>query len=345
MTDQEARDIIIKVKQDLGNRLVILGHHYQKDEIIAFADYVGDSLELARKASQIDSAEYIVLCGVYFMAETAAILAPTKSVFIPEKAAGCPLADMAKIEDVNTAWDVITRISPNVIPVTYINSSAALKAFCGRNHGAVCTSANAKKVVAWALEKGTKVLFMPDMNLGRNTAGTMGIRDEEIATWDPDLPRGGGLQTAEIMRARMILWKGWCPVHCPVFTVADVARVRAKYPGITIMVHPETDPATVKAATSSGSTSQMLEYIASLPKGGRLAMGTEANMVLRAARKNAGRVEVIPLKEVYCDDMAKITLPKLAMSLTGMTSGQGKVELPQAVAAEAKKALDAMLRI
>ena len=344
MTDQEARDIIIKVKQDLGNRLVILCHHYQKDDIIAFADYVGDSLELAKKASQVEEAEYIMLCGVYFMAETAAILAPTKSVFIPEKAAGCPLADMAKIEDVNTAWDVITRINPDVIPVTYVNSSAELKAFCGRNHGAVCTSANAKKVVAWALEKGTKVLFMPDMNLGRNTAGTMGIRDEEIATWDPDLPNGG-LQAADIVRARMILWKGWCPVHCPVFTVADVEMVRAKYPGITIMVHPETDPATVKAATSSGSTSQMLEYIASLPKGRRLAMGTEANMVLRAAKKNAGRVEIIPLKEVYCDDMAKITLWKLAMSLMGVTKGQGKVELSKAVAADAKKALDAMLRI
>ena len=344
MTDQEARDIIIKVKQDLGNRLVILCHHYQKDDIIAFADYVGDSLELARKASQIEAAEYIMLCGVYFMAETAAILAPTKSVFIPEKAAGCPLADMAKIEDVNTAWDVITRINPDVIPVTYVNSSAELKAFCGRNQGAVCTSANAKKVVAWALEKGTKVLFMPDMNLGRNTAGTMGIRDEEIATWDPDLPNGG-LQAADIVRARMILWKGWCPVHCPVFTVADVEMIRAKYPGITIMVHPETDPATVKAATSSGSTSQMLEYIASLPRGRRLAMGTEANMVLRAAKKNAGRVEIIPLKEVYCDDMAKITLWKLAMSLTGVTKGHGKVELSKAVAADAKKALDAMLRI
>ncbi len=179
------------------------------------------------------------------------------------------------------------------------------------------------------------------MNLGRNTAGTMGIRDEEIATWDPDLP----LTAADIVRARMILWKGWCPVHCPVFTVADVARVRAEYPGIAVMVHPETDPATVKAATSSGSTSQILEYIASLPRGGRLAVGTEANMVLRAAKKNAGRVEVIPLKEVYCDDMAKITLWKLAMSLAGMTKGQGKVELPEAVAADAKKALDAMLRI
>lgn len=344
MTDQEARDIIIKVKQDLGSRLVILGHHYQKDEIIAFADYVGDSLELARKASQIEAAEYIMLCGVYFMAETAAILAPAKSVFIPERAAGCPLADMAKMDDVDTAWDVITRIIPEVIPVTYVNSSAELKAFCGRNEGAVCTSANAKKVVTWALEKGTKVLFMPDMNLGRNTARTMGILDEEIATWDPDLP-GGGLQTAEVIRARMILWKGWCPVHCPVFTVTDVERVRALYPGISIMVHPETDPATVKAAASSGSTSQMLEYIASMPIGGRLAMGTEANMVWRAAKKNAGRVEIIPLKEVYCDDMAKITLSKLAVSLTGMTKGQGRVELPAAVAAEAKKALDAMLRI
>ena len=156
MTDQEARDIIIKVKQDLGNRLVILGHHYQKDDIIAFADYVGDSLELARKASQIEAAEYIMLCGVYFMAETAAILAPTKSVFIPEKAAGCPLADMAKMEDVNTAWDVITHISPDVIPVTYVNSSAELKAFCGRNAGRSLHLGQCKKGCCLGLGKGPK---------------------------------------------------------------------------------------------------------------------------------------------------------------------------------------------
>jgi len=344
MTNNEAKTIIREKKRELRDRLVILGHHYQKDEIIEFADYVGDSLELARKASQIESAQYIVLCGVYFMAETAAILAPNKYVFIPEKGAGCPLADMAKVIDVDTAWDVITRISNHIIPVTYVNSSAELKAFCGRNGGTVCTSANAQKAMAWALEKGAKVFFMPDMNLGRNTARSMNIPDDEIITWDPDKSRGY-LQENDIRKARVILWKGWCPVHYPEFKVSDVDRVRARFPGIKIMVHPETDPATVKASGAAGSTSQMLDYIASLPKGERLAVGTEANMIARAAKRNAGRVEVIPLKEVYCDDMAKITLPKLAMTLMKVTTGEGKVELSEAVAADAKKALDAMLRI
>ena len=344
MTDNEARAVIKDKKRELGDRLVILGHHYQKDEIIEFADYVGDSLELARKASQIESAECIVLCGVYFMAETAAILAPNKSVFIPEKGAGCPLADMAKANDVKKAWDAIMRINSLVIPITYVNSSAELKAFCGARGGAVCTSANAKRIVAWALEKGAKVFFMPDMNLGRNTARSMNIPDNEIATWDPD-QRGGGLQEDDLRNARLILWRGWCPVHCPEFTVSDVERVRAKYPGIKIMVHPETDPATVKAAGAAGSTSQMLDYIASLPQGERLAVGTEANMVFRAAKKYARRVEVIPLKEVYCDDMAKITLQKLAMTLMRVASGEGKIDLPDTVVADARKALDAMLRI
>jgi quinolinate synthase len=344
MTDNEAREIIRKRKDELGDRLIILGHHYQTDNIIEFADYVGDSLELARKASQIEAAEFIVLCGVYFMAETAAILAPGKSVFIPEKGAGCPLADMAKIDDVNIAWEIITCINSRVIPITYVNSSADLKAFCGKNGGTVCTSANAKKMVLWALESADKVFFLPDMNLGRNTAHSMNIPDDMIVTWDPDLP-GGGLQEDDIRKASMILWKGWCPVHSPGLTVADVERVRSEYPGIKVMVHPETDPATVKAAGAAGSTSQMLDYIASLPQGERLVMGTEANLVLRAAGKNAGRVEIIPLKKVYCDDMAKITLQNLALTLMKITSKEGKVILPEAVVSDAKKALDVMLRI
>ena len=182
------------------------------------------------------------------------------------------------------------------------------------------------------------------MNLGMNTARKMGIPDNEVVLWDPAL-KTGGLMEEDILKARMILWKGWCPVHCPVFTVSDVDAVRARYPGVTVMVHPETDPATVRAAGSSGSTSQMLEYIESLPDGARLVVGTETNMVKRSARKNQGRVEIIPLKEVYCDDMAKITLPKLALTLMDVASGQGRLELDRAVADDARKALDAMLRL
>jgi quinolinate synthase len=344
MTDKEARDIIAKVKQALVNRLVILGHHYQSDEIIAYADYVGDSLELAQQASRIEAAEYIVLCGVYFMAETAAILAPGKSVFIPDRDAGCPLADMAGINHVNAAWDRITLINKESIPITYVNSSAELKAFCGRNGGTVCTSANAKKVVAWALNRGSKVFFMPDMNLGRNTAEGMNIPGDEIVLWDPSLA-DGGLKDDDIRKSRIILWRGWCPVHCPVFTVEDVQKARAQYQGTTVMVHPETDPATVRAAGSSGSTSQILAHIENTPEGGRLAIGTETHMVQRAAQKNAGRVTVIPLREIYCEDMAKITLPKLAVTLTGVTKGTGKVVLGESVLADARKALDIMLKI
>lgn len=344
MTDREARTIIAGKKKDLGDRLVILGHHYQRDAVIEFADFVGDSLELARAASQVEKAEFIVFCGVYFMAETAAILAPEKQVFIPDRGAGCPLADMAPVDRVNRAWDAVTGMEPSVVPITYVNSSAALKGFCGARDGAVCTSANAKRVVDWALGKGKKVLFMPDMNLGRNTARSMGIRDDEVVLWDHGLG-DGGLSREDVERARIILWKGWCPVHCPEFGVSDVERVRSRFPGIRVMVHPETDPATVKAAGEAGSTSQMLSAIEALPDGERLAVGTEANMVLRAARKNAGRVEIVPLKEVYCDDMARITLPKLAGTLMKVGSGEGRVELDGDMAGDARRALEAMLRI
>jgi len=344
MTNEQAREIIRNRKQELGSRLIILGHHYQTDDVIEFADYVGDSLELARKASQIETAEYLVLCGVYFMAETAAILAPGKSVFIPERNAGCPLADMAQADDVQAAWDIIVRENGKVIPVTYVNSSAELKAFCGRHEGTVCTSANARKVVAWALDRADKVLFMPDMNLGRNTARAMNIPDSEVMVWDKTLP-WGGLSREDITGARMLLWKGWCPVHAPGLTVEDVDRVRLKHPGIKVMVHPEADPATVAAAGSSGSTSQMLDFVAGLPKGERLVMGTEANLVLRAARKNAQDIEIIPLKEVYCEDMAKVTLQKLAETLSGIPAPDRMVKLPEAVIADARKALDTMLRI
>ncbi|MCU0577378.1 MAG: quinolinate synthase NadA [Desulfobacterota bacterium] len=344
MTDREAHAIIMRIKRELGDRLVILGHHYQKDTVIEFADFVGDSLELARAASQVEKAEYIVFCGVFFMAETAAILAPGKSVFIPDSKAGCPLADMAPVDRVEKAWDIITGVDPSVVPVTYVNSSAALKAFCGARGGAVCTSANAGKVVAWALAKGKKVLFMPDMNLGRNTARAMGIDDGVVVLWDHE-KHDGGLEGKDLARARIVLWKGWCPVHCPEFTVKDIERVRRIHPGIRVMVHPETDPATVKAAGEAGSTSQMLSSIEALPDGGRLAVGTEANMVLRAARKHAGRLEIIPLKEVYCDDMARITLPKLAVTLMKVGKGEGRVELPEGLAGDARKALEAMLRI
>ncbi|HNY66319.1 MAG TPA: quinolinate synthase NadA [Deltaproteobacteria bacterium] len=336
-------ETIRRIKAELGERLIILGHHYQSDEVIACADYVGDSLELARKASQIDKAQYIVFCGVHFMAESAYILAPGKSVYIPDRSAGCPLADMAALDDVLAAWDIIREISRSVVPVSYVNSSASLKAFCGREDGIICTSGNALKVLGWAFERGEKVLFMPDMNLGRNTARSMGIPEDEMALWDPSKP-GGGLDAGAIERARIILWKGWCPVHWPSFTADDVQSVRERFPGVKVIVHPESDPGTVAASDASGSTASILDHVKGLKPGDTLAIGTEVNMVRRAARSRDD-VRIMPLREVSCDDMARITLEKLARTLTHLDGDACRVVVPEDVARDARKALMNMLRI
>ncbi len=343
MTDSEARDIIIAKKKELGENLIILGHHYQSDEVAACADFVGDSLELARKASQIDKARFVVFCGVYFMAESAAVLAPDKSVYIPDLKAGCPLADMAGYDDVVKAWDRITRASGFVIPVSYVNSSALIKAFCGKHGGVICTSGNSLKILQWAFERAEKVFFLPDMNLGHNTARKMGIPDGRIVLWDPE-KTDGGLDEADMERAKIILWKGWCPVHWPQFKPDDVDAVKARYPGIKVIVHPESDPQTVAASDASGSTAAILEYIRDMSPGESLAIGTEANMVKRAAHQNRS-VRIVPLREVYCDDMAGITLPKLADTLLHLGDETYRVTVPEDVAGDARVSLTNMLRI
>jgi quinolinate synthase len=343
MKEKEAKVIIRQKKAELGDKLIILGHHYQSDEIIEFCDYTGDSLELARKASIIDKAETIVFCGVYFMAETASILAPGKRVYIPDPSAGCPLADMAKIKDVEHAWQFISRITRSITPVTYVNSSAELKAFCGRNNGAVCTSGNALKVFEWAFKTTDKIMFFPDKNLGRNTARLMGISDDLIKEWDPE-KGSGGLNEKAVQAARVILWKGWCPIHWPEFSVSDVERVRKNYPGIKVIVHPESDPKTVKASDASGSTAQILNYVNSLPKGDNVAIGTEWNMVHRVSKKMQPDLNAIPLKEVRCADMAKITMEKLALTLSDLGKAH-EVKVPDHVARDAKVALEIMLKV
>lgn len=343
MTKNEARKIIENRKREMGERLIILGHHYQSDEVIAYADYVGDSLELARKASRVEKADHIVFCGVYFMAESAAILAPGKTVHIPERTAGCPLADMAEPEDVEKAWRVIKRTAKSVIPVTYVNSSARIKAFCGKNGGIVCTSGNAEKIFAWAFDRAEKIFFMPDMNLGRNTAYKMGIPEDHIVVWDPAKQRGG-VSEQSLAEARVVLWKGWCPVHWPQFTSDDVRSLREKYPGIAVIVHPEADPRTVKEAGMSGSTARILDVVKGMPPGGRLAIGTETNMVRRAARENPS-LEIVPLREAYCDDMAKVTLQKLAHTLLHLEDGACRVTVEPDVAGDALSALERMLGV
>lgn len=343
MTDRNAAEIIRSRKKELGDRLVILCHHYQSDDVVAHADFVGDSLELARKASRISRAEHVVFCGVYFMAESAAILAPGKSVYIPDRNAGCPLADMAPADSVMKAWDSLKEIASSVIPVSYVNSSAAVKAFCGRNGGIICTSGNALKVLQWAFSQAGKVFFLPDMNLGRNTARALGVPDEEIVLWDPDKERGG-LDEEAVSRASIILWKGWCPVHWPRFTPEDVSSVKSRYPGIRVIVHPESDPATVAASDTSGSTANILDYVRGMSPGESLAIGTEANMVKRAAEANR-LLKIVPLKEMYCDDMARITVDKLAETLLHLGEDTYRVTVPEDIARHAFTALTNMLKM
>ena len=337
MTEKEAREIIIRKRQELGSRLVILGHHYQSDSIIAFADYVGDSLELSRKSAGLGDAEIIIFCGVYFMAETAVIISPGKKVYIPDKSAGCPLADMADITDVEKAWQIISNRP--FVPVTYVNSSALIKAFCGRNDGIVCTSGNAKKVFEWALDKKGRVFFMPDMNLGRNTAYSLGIKDNEITIWDSKTD----IDNVSIKNAKVILWKGWCPIHYPVFSSKDIERFRSENPGGKVIVHPETEPATVKASDNAASTAGIIEYTKMLDRGSIIAVGTETNMVKRLAEKSES-IRVIPLKEAYCEDMAKITLSKLAGCISNL-SEKYRVRVPEDIAEDARVALKRMLEV
>ncbi|RLB28760.1 MAG: quinolinate synthase [Deltaproteobacteria bacterium] len=343
MINKGAREIIKKKKAELGSKLVILGHHYQGDEVIEFCDYIGDSLELARRASRIKEAEMIVFCGVYFMAETASILAPQKSVFIPDPTAGCPLADMARTEDIERAWEVIISITKHVTPVTYVNSSALTKAFCGRQGGVVCTSGNANKVFSWAFERTDKIVFFPDRSLGKNTASSLRIPENQVVEWDP-ADEMGGLDEDMISKAKVIVWKGWCPVHWPQLSPSDVYEIKSRYPGAKVIVHPETDPETVKASDMAGSTARILDYLKSLPPGETLAIGTEFNMVNRAARDFGKVLKILPLKKVLCKDMAKITVEKLAKTLSDPENAH-KVKVPDSVAGEAKIALERMLKI
>ncbi len=341
MTPEEARDVIRDRKRELGERLIILGHHYQADAIIEQSDYIGDSLELARKVAALDRAQYIVFCGVLFMAETAAILAPDKMVFIPDRGAGCPLADMAPVAAVEEAWKALSGLNRHILPVTYVNSSAHTKAFCGRNGGTVCTSGNARKVFEWALERGEALFFMPDKNLGRNTARALGLSDKEVVLWNP---RGDVLPTAALQRARVIVWDGWCPVHWPAFSVEAIQKIRQKHPAIKVIVHPEADPQAVEASDTAGSTAQIIDFVRGCQLGEAVAVGTEFNMVHRLAQSYHSLVQVVPLAKVLCEDMGCITLEKLAGCL-GQLDESHAVKVPEDISRDALTALMRMLEI
>ncbi len=340
---------IAEARRRLGSRCVVLGHHYQREDIIQFADYRGDSFNLARWAADRAEAEFIVFCGVHFMAESADILSqPHQKVILPNMSAGCSMADMADPDDVYACWDELKAPSiTDVIPVTYMNSAASLKAFCGRNGGIVCTSSNAPTVYDWAFERGSKLLFFPDQHLGRNTGLKKGIGLDEMAVWDYTLPYGslGGNTLEQLERAKVILWKGHCSVHRR-FSVAQIEKARREHPGITVIVHPECLMEVVQAADLDGSTEFIARTITEAPPGSKFAVGTEINLVSRLAREN-------PDKTVFCLDpvvcpcatMYRIHPAYLAWTLDELADGRivNQATVDAETARDAKVALEHML--
>jgi quinolinate synthase len=313
-------------KEALGERVFVLGHHYQRDEVIQFADVTGDSFKLARDAAARPAAEYIVFCGVHFMAESADILtSPDQLVVLPDLAAGCSMADMARLPQVEDCWDALADagVAERVVPVTYMNSSADIKAFCGRHGGAVCTSSNAEVALDWAFAQhdDAKVLFLPDQHLGRNTAVLqLGMALDECLVWDPRQP-GGGVTPEELERARMILWKGHCSVHGR-FSPDVVDELRATRPGIQILVHPECTHDVVTRADLVGSTEFIIKTIAAAPPGSKWAVGTELNLVQRLARQHPEQEIVFLDRNVcYCSTMNRIDLPHLVWALESLVDG------------------------
>jgi quinolinate synthase len=337
-------------KEALGEKVFVLGHHYQRDEVIQFADVTGDSFKLARDAAGRPEAEYIVFCGVHFMAESADILtAADQQVVLPDLAAGCSMADMANHQQVVEAWDVLqdAGVADVTIPITYMNSSAAIKAFTGAHGGAVCTSSNAERALRWAFDQGEKVLFLPDQHLGRNTAVlALGIGLDECVVFNPHRP-GGGLTPQQLRDARMILWQGHCSVHGR-FTADNVADVRRRIPDVNILVHPECRHDVVLAADLVGSTEFIIKTLDAAPAGSAWAVGTELNLVRRLADRHPDKRIVFLEKTVcYCSTMNRIDLPHLVHSLESLARGEvvNRITVEQRTAADARLALDRMLAL
>lgn len=355
MSQDELDQRISAAKAQLGDRLVILGHHYQRDDIIQYADARGDSFKLAQFAATKRQADYIVFCGVHFMAESADILsAPHQRVILPNPTAGCSLADMANITEVEKLWGVLDDLYraesaagglQPVIPVTYINSAANLKAFCGRNGGAVCTSSNAAQVLQWAFARGKRVLFFPDEHLGRNTALTLGIPEEQLVVWNQREEDGGLDDPQALLDARVILWKGWCSVHLR-FTVEQITAARERFPGVRVVVHPECRHEVVAAADLSGSTEYIIRVVQESPASAVWAIGTEVHLVRRLAQTH-------PDKTIFCLDpiacpcpwMYRIHPAYLAWTLEELVKGHviNEVTVDDETAKWARVALERML--
>src|SRR6266568_2663517 len=365
LSDDEMDARIASARQALGKRLVILGHHYQRDEVIKFADYIGDSLKLSRAAALrgtpaqagVDSAEFIVFCGVHFMAESADILrGPHQKVILPDLAAGCSMADMAAADQLEMAWRELGEMGldmARIVPVTYINSSAAIKASVGEHDGVVCTSSNAAKVMAWALSRdsdevrGDRLLMLPDQHLGRNTGYKLGIPLDNMAVWDPN-EHWGGLRAQDVTNAKVILWKGHCSVHTR-FNVAQIDAFRKRYPDGKVIAHPECTFEVVQAADLSGSTEFIIETVRNSPKGSVWAVATEIHLVNRLAAQMAPDRSVVTLDPFgcLCSTMFRVSPNHLLWILEGLLEGHihNQIVVPDETKRWAKVALDRMLDI
>jgi quinolinate synthase len=349
LSDEELDRRITAAKTALGNRLIILGHHYQRDEVIKFADYTGDSFRLSGQVARHPEAEFIVFCGVHFMAESADVLsAPHQKVILPDLAAGCSMADMAAIDQLETCWEELTAMNiGGVVPNTYINSSAAIKAFVGERGGIVCTSTNCAATLRWAWGRGERILFLPDQHLGRNTAYKMGVPLDQMVVWDPHEVRGG-LTADELRAAKMILWKGHCSVH-ERFTVAQIKRIREQHPGVRVIVHPEVPWEVVQAADDSGSTEYIIRQVTESAPGSAWAVGTEIHLVNRLANSVKPGKTVLSLDQFgcLCSTMFRVSPNHLLWVLEGLLDGQvhNRIVVSDEQKHWVKVALDRMLSV
>jgi quinolinate synthase len=357
LSDEEMDRRIGAAKAALGRRVVILGHHYQRDEIIKFADYTGDSFKLAGEISKHPDAEFIIFCGVHFMAESADVLsAPHQQVILPDLAAGCSMSDMAEPEQLENCWSDLEQmgILPGpggekqpVLPVTYVNSAASIKAFCGERGGVVCTSSNAAATLRWAWQRGERVLFLPDQHLGRNTAYKMGVPLDDMVVWDPN-EIWGGIEPEAARRARIILWKGHCSVH-EKFTVRQIENIRKEHPGVRVIVHPEVPWAVVQAADDSGSTEYIIKQVKASPAGSVWAVGTEIHLVNRLADQVAPDRTVLSLDQFgcLCSTMFRVSPNHLLWTLDGLLAGEvrNRIVVPDNQKHWTKVALDRMLSL
>ena len=351
LSPEEIQDSIAEIKNSLKNRIVVLGHHYQREDVIKYSDIQGDSFLLSKLASEMENSEIIVFCGVHFMAETAEILSnDNQKVILPNMAAGCSMADMASFTQVKESWVQLTSqlqsksVKKPIIPITYMNSTASIKAHCGKNDGIVCTSSNAYKAFDWAFKRGEKILFLPDQHLGRNTAYDYGIKEEEISIWDPYVPNGG-LSDLQLSNSKVILWKGHCSVHTR-FTVQQIESAKIKFPDVNILVHPECTNEVVSMADFVGSTEYIKNTIDNAPAKSKWAIGTEINLVKRLANTNKDK-NIFCLDDMICpcSTMYRVHPAYLLWVLEGLVAGYviNQIKVEEEVKDYAKIALQRML--